>query len=140
MKEGIHEKGYCLEAGRGWQAARVVLPLRQLPGLVTTMAWERRERGERYYTRSRKEGGRVVREYVGGGRLGELAARTDAEVRERRKKEIAEGRAEVRRMEQLVAPVVELCEVAEVLAGAHLVAAGCHRHKGEWRRRRERRD
>ncbi len=28
--------------------------------------WERRERGWLYYTRSRKEGGRVIREYVGG--------------------------------------------------------------------------
>jgi hypothetical protein len=31
--------------------------------------WERRERGGLYYTRSRKEGGRVIREYVGGGIL-----------------------------------------------------------------------
>jgi predicted dinucleotide-utilizing enzyme len=101
------------------------------------MAWERRERGERYYTRSRKIGGRVVREYVGGGVLAELAARTDAEEQECREAEAAEGRAEVRRLEELVAPVVELCEAADVLARAHLIAAGCHKHKGEWRRRRE---
>jgi hypothetical protein len=47
---------------------------------------------------------------------------------------------EVQRMEELVAPVVELCEVAEVLILAHLVAGGWHKHKGQWRRRREHRD
>ena len=122
------------------QAIGVVLPILRLPDFVSAMAWERRERGERYYMRSRKVGGRVVREYVGGGVLGELAARTDAKERERREAEAAEGRAEVQLLEELAAPVVELCEVAEVLARAHLIAAGCHRHKGEWRRRRERRD
>jgi hypothetical protein len=104
------------------------------------MAWERRERGGRYYTKSYRVKGKVVREYIGGGTLGELAARTDAEERERREMEAARGRAEVQRLEELVTPVVELCELAEVLVRAHLIAAGCHRHKGEWRRRREPRD
>ncbi len=82
----------------------------------------------------------MVREYVGGGVVGELAAREDGEERERKEAEAARGRAEVKRWEELAAPVVQLYEVAEVLARAHLIAAGCHRHKGEWRRRRERRD
>jgi hypothetical protein len=104
------------------------------------MAWERRERGGRYYTKSYRVEGRVVRAYIGGGVVGELAARTDAQQRERREAEAARGRAEVQRLEELAAPVVELCEVAEVLTRAHLIAAGYHRHRGEWRRRRERRD
>lgn len=132
--------GYRLEVVCGRQAAGVVLPPLRHPDFVTVVAWERRERGDRYYTRSRKVGGRVVREYVGGGLVGELAAQTDAEERQRREAEGTAGRAEVQRMEQLIAPVVELCEVAEILAQAHLIAAGCHRHKHEWRRRREHRD
>ena len=36
------------------------------------MGWEIRERGGRYYTRSRKFGGRVVREYIGGGSIAAL--------------------------------------------------------------------
>ena len=140
MKGGTHGKGYRLEAGCEKQAVGVVLPPLRHPGFVTLVAWERRERGERYYTRSRKVGGRVVREYVGGGLVGELAARTDAEVRERRDAEAADGRAEIQRLEGLVAPVADLYEVAEILARAHLIAAGCHRHKSEWRRRREPRD
>jgi len=51
--------------------------------------WERRERGGLYYTRSKKVNGKVVREYVGGGVLGELAARMDALERCQREEEAA---------------------------------------------------
>jgi hypothetical protein len=100
--------------------------------------WEGRERGGLYYTRSRKEGGRVIREYVGGGLLGELAARMDTEKRRRREQEKASRREERERLDALVAPVEELCEAAEVIARAALIASGYHRHnRGEWRKRRE---
>jgi hypothetical protein len=102
--------------------------------------WEKRERGGLYYTRTHKVNGRVVREYVGGGLLGELAARMDAEERRRRKEEAAAWKEEQERMEALAAPVEELCEDVEVIARAALLAAGYHRHnRGEWRKRRERR-
>jgi hypothetical protein len=99
--------------------------------------WERRERGGLYYTRSRKEGGRVVREYVGGGALGEIAALEDEYERRRREEEAAFWKEERKRLEDLAAPVDELCEAAEVLARAVLLAAGYRRHnRGEWRKRR----
>ena len=100
--------------------------------------WERRARGGLYYTRSRKEGGRVVREYVGGGILGELAARLDAEDRQRREEMAASRREERERLDPLSAPVEELCDAAEVIARAVLIASGYRRHnRGEWRKRRE---
>ena len=99
--------------------------------------WERRERGGPYYTRSRKEGGRVVREYVGGSVLGEIAALEDEYERRRREEEAAFWKEERERLEGLMAPVDELCEAAEVLARAALLAAGYRRHnRGEWRKRR----
>ena len=103
--------------------------------------WERRERGGLYYTRSRKVNGRVLREYVGGGALGQLAARLDAEERRKRQQEVAACEEEREQMEALVAPVEELCEATEILARAVLLAAGYHRHnRGGWRKWRERKD
>jgi hypothetical protein len=102
------------------------------------MGWEPRERGGPYYTRSRREGGRVVREYVGAGETAEALAHADETIRRARELERARGRAEVEWLEALAAPARELDEAAEALVRAHLVAAGWHRHKGEWRMRRGR--
>src|SRR5215208_1402826 len=103
------------------------------------MGWENRERGGHYYTRSRKVDGRVVREYVGGGVIGELAARFDEAEREKRKIEATMERLERVRVESLVAPVVELCDIAQILCHATLVDSGYRRYQGKWRRRREQR-
>ena len=102
------------------------------------MGWEKRERGGLYYTRSRKVGSQVVREYVGGGMLGHLAALQDAQERRRREQEAAVWKEERERLEALVTPVEQLCEAAEILYRAALLSAGFRRHqRGEWRRKRE---
>ncbi len=103
------------------------------------MAWERRERGGPYYTRSKKVNGRVVREYVGGGVLGELAALMDAEERLQRGAEEAAWREERERLEELAGLVDESCEAVEAITRAALLAAGFRRHnRGEWRKPRDR--
>lgn len=103
------------------------------------MAWEKRERGGRYYTRSRKVGGQVYREYVGSGLLAELAAQHDALDRLRREKEARLWREERERLEALDAQTRELNDLAELLTRAALLAAGYRQHeRGEWRRPRER--
>jgi hypothetical protein len=97
------------------------------------MGWER----GRYYTRSRKVNGRVVREYVGSGDLAELAAEWDAVERSRRDIERAAQRAKRDELQALDGPLDELNDVADLLARAALTAAGFHQHKrGEWRKRR----
>lgn len=101
------------------------------------MAWERRERGGLYYTRSRREGGRVLREYVGTGPGAEKAAALDDLERRRREEEAAVERSERARLDALDEPVEELFEAVEVLTSAALLTAGYHKHeRGEWRKRR----
>jgi hypothetical protein len=105
------------------------------------MAWETRQRGTRYYTRSRKVAGRVVREYVGRGIVGELAAREDAERKAQRLADLAR-RQEARRREEaeargLCALLADLDAAATTLTAATLGAAGYHRpNRGVWRKRR----
>jgi hypothetical protein len=100
--------------------------------------WERRERGGAYYTRSRREDGRVIREYVGGGALGAHAARKDALERQRREKQMARWRELQGELDAGEVPVNELSGFLDVLVRATLLAAGYHQHKrGEWRKRRE---
>ena len=100
------------------------------------MAWEKRARGGHYYTRSRRINGKVVREYIGGGELARIVSESDANKRALRKAERQQQRTELERLEALAAPVGEICEVAEILVRAHLLALGYHEHKGEWRHER----
>ncbi len=116
---------------------RRVLQRTCLPAFVTgrSMALERRN-GQTYYYRSRRQGGRVVKEYVGAGKVAEVLARGDELLRHERAQEHDRERTKLADLEDLIAPVKELEEAAEVLTRAHLIAAGCHRYKGEWRRAR----
>jgi len=70
----------------------------------------------------------------------EIIAASDRTRRELRKAEREEEKDRQRRdrehLEALAAPVEELSEAAEILAHAHLVDAGFHRRKGEYRRAR----
>jgi hypothetical protein len=101
------------------------------------MAWEARGGGA-YYYRTRKVAGRVVREYVGGGMIGQFAAEADAEERAERE---AEREAERRRREELAAAdraFLAWSREVDTLTAAALLVAGFHRHhRGRWRRRKE---
>jgi hypothetical protein len=102
------------------------------------VGWEKRERGAGpYYYRSVREGNRVRKEYIGSGQLAEALAQADETIRQRREQEAARWREEREHTEDLVAPLLELCEATKVLVRAHLIAEGWHEHKGEWRRARE---
>src|SRR5712692_4639389 len=100
------------------------------------MAWERRG-ARHYYYRSRREGLRVVKEYVGQGPLAQLAAKADAVDRRER---LAERRAlseDRTRLAAADAGAEVIYDAAEAALCRALTSAGFHRHhRGEWRRRR----
>ena len=97
------------------------------------MGWDQ----GRYYTRSKKVRGRVVREYVGRGFLAAMAAELDADEREQREDERAALRAARAELADLDAALGRVCQEADLLARAALVASGFRQHKrGEWRKKR----
>ncbi len=101
------------------------------------MAWEQRARGGSYYVRKRRRGGRCVSEYIGGGGFANAVAAIDAAHRIER---VGEREAERERRAVAAdedAALDDVSAMAGTLATAALLAAGCHTHKGTWRRRRE---
>jgi hypothetical protein len=99
---------------------------------------ERRD-GRLYYYRSVRDGERVRKVYVGAGEFARICSETDILCRSSRRARREQERAELERLEALIAPVLELSEAAKGLAHAHLIAAGYHRHKGDYRRARGKR-
>ena len=98
------------------------------------MGWDK---DGRYYTRSRRVNGRVVREHFGGGVIGELAAQVDALARAAREAERAAARSAREAVAALDAPLADLNELADLVARAALAAAGYAQHRrGEWRKTR----
>ena len=102
------------------------------------MAWERRKPGRRYFYRSRRVGGRVVKDFFGKGAIGQLAADLAEEARARRAEDAAALCAEQARLEALDRPPAALDRDCALLATAALIAGGYRRYNyGPWRRRRE---
>ena len=99
------------------------------------MGWERR--GNRhYFYRKRRVGKRVVSEYIGAGEAAEAIAAAVEAARASRQLRREERRAERDSLSALLDVDADVQGVISSLTHAWRVAAGCHRHRGEWRRRR----
>jgi hypothetical protein len=99
------------------------------------VALERRN-GNLYYYRSVRDGEKVRKVYWGSGELARIAHEREIMNRAARQHERRESAKELERLKALAAPVLELSEAAEILVRAHLIDAGYHRRKGEYRRAR----
>lgn len=98
------------------------------------MGWDK----GKYYTRSRRVSGRVVREYFGTGPVAELMAARDAEARIKRANDRFAANAERDRLAELDRHVDELSRLTDLIAEAALLAAGFRQHhRGDWRKRRD---
>ena len=96
------------------------------------MAWEKRGR-QHFYYRSRKDKGRVVREYLGRG---PRAIRAAAEDRARQAVR-NEARREKQAWEALDVHLTQLDTLITLLSHSTVVDAGFYQHhRGEWRKRR----
>ena len=81
----------------------------------------------------------MVREFVGGGVLGELSAAEDAEHRAEKHAERERWRATAAKLTELDAGVAQIQALATAVMGVALRSAGYHQHaRGAWRRRRVR--
>jgi len=97
------------------------------------MGWETRKGKGRYYTRSRRVNGRVVREYFGCGEAAERAAREDEERRSRNR------RLKQRLLEQqaLDAIIQAVADSGMRLFRRRMKELGYHRpYRGPWRKKR----
>jgi len=99
------------------------------------MALEQRD-GNIYYYRSVREGEKIRKVYVGAGEKAHVSHEEDVLRRTGRRARLEREKEDRQRLEALAVPVLEVSEAAEILARAHLVAAGYHKHKGVYRRAR----
>lgn len=101
------------------------------------MAWQTIGR-KRYYTRSRKVKGRVVRESFGSGPEAHLAAALDARRRHEREASWTARRLERACWRSAVGTLERMIGSTQLLLRAALLTAGYHQHeRGAWRRRHD---
>jgi hypothetical protein len=98
----------------------------------------------RYYYQRKRVNGRIEYTYIGAGRLAPLVAEIDQLARERRQQERWEAQQARNEFAELAATpeaITLLLEQAQSAVAVALAEAGYHRHKrGEWRKKRERKD
>jgi len=88
------------------------------------MPWEKRRGRGAYYTRSRRRDGRRIREYLGAGHNGMVAAAEDAQRGAESRARAEALRAEEQHHAAATAPLNQLCQLADLLMKVTLISEG----------------
>ena len=96
------------------------------------MGWEKKGNNS-YYYRKRREGKRVISEYVGAGPVAEMIALLDEEERQQREFERQQWRAERVADQELVKEIDGAVDLVRQVARLACIASGAHQHKRQWR-------
>ncbi|MBV8316763.1 MAG: hypothetical protein JOZ53_17635 [Planctomycetaceae bacterium] len=99
------------------------------------MGWKRIN-GREYYYKSERVGGRVRSTYFGSGELATAVAALEAEAREGREAGRRERRAARDQADAEERAIAAWFDGIQAVAEAAMIAAGFHKHRGQWRRRR----
>jgi hypothetical protein len=97
---------------------------------------DRKQRGGKYYYRSRRINGRSVKVYLGCGAAAHLAARLDERERQDRRTEREAFLTEQVRLAAADLAFADARVLADLLVLATFILSGFHFHRDEWRRRR----
>ena len=99
------------------------------------MGWKTINR-RRYYYKSERDGGRVKTTYVGPGESGVLFSLLALEDRAEREAEREQRKFEREEFEAEEKTVADWFDDVQAAAEDAMIAAGFHKHKGQWRRKR----
>jgi|SRR5664280_891152 len=90
----------------------------------------------RYWYKSRREGGRVISEYIGCGDTGQLIAQLENEQVQERARERLERQALATQEHEFDRTLDTITEQLRGLVDVALTVSGYHRHSGTWRQAR----
>jgi hypothetical protein len=93
-------------------------------------------KGRLYYYKKRREGDRVVSQYVGGGDVIPMAERLAALEHERKQEQRAIVELQQKDADRINAIVDKHSAMVDSAVKAQLLALGYHKHNRQWRRKR----
>lgn len=99
------------------------------------MSWEKRK-NKTYYYQKRRHNGRVTSTYIGQGEPAADLLSAQTTVTEKQWRQRNRSRALREQITRLEESFIQLDAFIADLARASLLTAGCHTHKGQWRRKR----